>query len=1185
MYDAALADISDRDALIGSMFHEILYVNSFYKDPADERLSDITSMTEWYISQFLIPQKYVIKQVKKLKEGQKIEINLFLYAKYLNETFPQLEVKEKIKIIITLQDFINYISYRSNGAPKKITRLFDEHIVSFPDSKDDFDSTIITQGDKRNLYLHFNYNDQYIFTVGKYLFNPFVIAVNKYISHFEDKLLVSTSFLLNHLYKFHKVGFSYNTLELTPEIIAIYKAPELRNFILRLIQFMNKTHIRKIISGLYDFKFHSKLEKEIAFVSKISEKESAALNFTLDESLIIKSIFRSQLKNLKSYWKGKKEIKYNLESLTIIYSNLGDLNFNDNQFFEAIHYYKEALIPYKNSNVHNISPDIMIVYLRIYLKLGLSFEMVRNMGKAMLIYETIYSDSVKYVEECLLKKNWNKYSVPKENPPLLTIQRVFYQALIAKLHVIEKSTIKSLTKNQVNSNIKEFNSVINKYLEPEQKFLLKSEYNNKLGDLLFYKNGILFGKIEEEKSFIDNHISEDHTVFEKLIEIQRKKDNLEHLYALPISGYKHYMISLANLVNIGIDEKFNSRIIYFDIKEPEKSEKLILHYFTDFLFRGAQKDFPLTRRSFYLASANALSDAGDAILIFGAAELNNNKDKTTISLEKLKRILKFDLQKENTESYSYDRKNEWHIKEMYENIKDENLKDKFRIKLNYLVKNIEEFRTDYINLINNKNTYNNFYDNLVELMKNLEIDDKDLEWIEICKKWEKIDELRNDLTTNYRKFVDDKISEINKLKKKKNYAKINEIEAEINKTKQIFNFYDRVNRIFGNDRIEKIRKIVDEEIYNDFDRFYIALRYYIISAGYFLKSEDYKEYVFQMTKILHVFRVYIQKFKIDNSEEFLNLLKKEVVEKAIRYNFKAYKNYNVVEEQKLLKTLNLEGTDKKFETLVHTATSASEDMKEIVILYKEIELMLGVNKNIKIENSSIGPYTGTSLELNRLHELNYKNHYNYALLKQMLKKSNNEFEIKSTLNTKDAKEIINTIYYDNTTSIEELEFVILDSLFTLFKMHKTLEIFGLSFIHNHSWYASIYRRIAVWTQLYKQFEEITVDRSKTESKLRKLIGIVELNDLNPISYYEKALSHCYSIYSSHFEGGEYYDIIGDMNYLDDDFNDPLYHFSATMERVVINLGIIEKHIKQLKKLIKDVKRDKTLKEYTVDYYM
>jgi len=1178
MYDAALADISDRDALIGSMFHEVIYVHSFYKDPADERLSDITSMTERYICNFLIPPSYL---QKKSSGDKKIHPDLRQYNLYLKDSYPDLSGEERAKIIITLQDFITYVSYRSNGAPKKITQIFEEYITSFPETKISYDSTIVTKGDKRNLYLHFSYTDQYIFTVGKYLFNPFVIAVNKYINLFEDKLLVSTSFLLNHLYKYHKVGFSYKSLELTPEIIAIYKAPELRDFIMRIINFIQKTHIRKIISGLYDFKFSSKVEREISFVSKISEKESAALNFTLDESLVIKSIFRSYLKKFKRYWKSKRELKEPIEVLLNIYANLGDLNFNDNQYLEAIRYYEAGLVAFKNryylgekNKDENLSPDTFITYIQMYLKYALSYEMIKNYDKALLAYENIYHKTMRYLKSC--KHEWEKKNQEKKHTPIITIQRIFYQSLLAKLQIIEKSTIKSLTKNQLNTNINQFKQrLVDKYLKTEQSFLLRTEYYNKLGDLLFYKNGIVFGRPED--SFIKGDLS-------KLKKLQKTSDK-KHLYALPISGYEFYMISIAALINAGVDEKLLYPLYYYRREYPELSEKYIVHRLTEFLFRKTDKDFPLTRRSFYLATANALSDAGDAILIFASAEIDSdlklNKDLSSLlNVKKLKQIFRLDY----GNKYDYSGES---IENSFNNRESD-----LDLDLELLVLMVNEllytkeclttecFHPDFpfisrtFNLIDNTLTHRYAHN-----ISDVSCDTLKIEIEEISGIYKKLNEYYSQLKER-------------KEKSDNNFGKI--LRKLLKKTKRYLALYENLYLECLIKQLESTKKgIFDLE-----SRFHVALRYFMVSAAYFMKAGEYKEYAFQLTKVLHVLKVFIpvlkksrkDYFDENSAKELLQFLREDILEKIIRFTFKAYQNHESYEVQRIIKALQ-NGDDTGLYKWVYFTTAVSEDVKEVILLYKEIELLLleFIDKdNLSVQNPLVRTTNPTSLEYNRLHEMNYKNHYNFHLLKQLLPEYLKQDIYTNFLSPQKAEEIISEIMKDRS-NFTQLEFILLDSLFTLFNMHRSIHIFGLSYIHNNSWYASIYKRIGFWSTLYHEFEKQTQniilqdpDELSSREKLTKLIGEVEMEDLHPLAYYEKALDASYKIYESHFEGNTYYQLIENMHYLDDDFNDSITHFAATMERVVINLGIIERNIEEIKKGINN-SADKYFSKFLPEY--
>ena len=65
-------------------------------------------------------------------------------------------------------------------------------------------------------------------------------------------------------------------------------------------------------------------------------------------------------------------------------------------------------------------------------------------------------------------------------------------------------------------------------------------------------------------------------------------------------------------------------------------------------------------------------------------------------------------------------------------------------------------------------------------------------------------------------------------------------------------------------------------------------------------------------------------------------------------------------------------------------------------------------------------------------------------------------------------------------------------------------------------------------------------------------------------HYELALNNFYSAIQMHNEGKEYKQNLNNMFFLQDDFNDNLYHFCAANERYRINNGVVRKKIKWLK---------------------
>ena len=302
-------------------------------------------------------------------------------------------------MLYSLQAFIVYLTYRSNGAPKKITRLFEAFVRQpAPGDLDDHGALCIGKSTE-SLYLEFGYYDLYTFGLVSYIANPLFLSLNRSMKDFGDKLLVSISFLVDHIYKFHGFGFSWrNLFELIPEIIDINKAPELRDVVSSLVNFLGSSHVDDVVGGLYDFKFRKQVIEEISFLSKVSEREAAAFNFTLDESLSLKRHYNRRLRELLANYKADDISRGDsyVHSVGFVRMILGDLHFYDEEFDQAIAHYMEAVqsmqaVDPKVLNVHRL-----VVLTRNLLKLGLAFEKKKTFESAFVTYGKLVSLIVQF---------------------------------------------------------------------------------------------------------------------------------------------------------------------------------------------------------------------------------------------------------------------------------------------------------------------------------------------------------------------------------------------------------------------------------------------------------------------------------------------------------------------------------------------------------------------------------------------------------------------------------------------------------------------------------------------------------------------------------------------------------------------------------------------------------------------
>jgi len=671
MYDASLADISDRNYFMGSIFHDVIYVNSFLTDECDEvdikaksqenHMSYHSTLVEEYVCTFLIPPNwnkynkslslktykeylydffyydelvciqnlvdhetkdqykpffkstdwenfvnsssyqlagrtlyfatkllqnvtpFSIKELSSIIYHLKlanIRIRIILASKYFNgfskkkiikigkklqTNVDNVSIARKIQsekhiahnadyILFHTRNFITYLTYRSGGAPKKITFLLEQYLTSYDTFAAKINDRlkkclcIVVGRSSNNSYLHFSYYDLYTFGVIHYLTSPFQYTITRHLRRTDDKLSVSSTYILDHLYKFHDSGFSWRNIEVTPEIVDVNKAPSLRKLINDIIQFLTTIHLDNVVSGLFDFRFNQRLAKEISMLSKVNSRESAAFNFTLDESQEVKRHYKRKLITLQEGYPNHNIKDYYIHSIGFIHGSLGDLHYYDQEYDDAIIQYKDGVQTLRQNPEMDMGR--LIVMTRMMLKLCLTFEKKKSFTSALLTYEKLASMVIKHLTidlkdrnliisnikleqtefknskktQSILAEVYNNekvYSVVRHiykreicligestediyanliQIDLETLRyrnytkiasassiRILYQAFIAKFYLKEKEKIGGIKSDDITTIENEIN-FITRIIGNEDRHLILSEYNNKIGDALFFKN-------------------------------------------------------------------------------------------------------------------------------------------------------------------------------------------------------------------------------------------------------------------------------------------------------------------------------------------------------------------------------------------------------------------------------------------------------------------------------------------------------------------------------------------------------------------------------------------------------------------------------------------------------------------------------------------------------------------------
>lgn len=543
LYDAYLADVSDREFSISSIFDGVINVNSFFK--SGNYTMDITGMTEEYVCRKLMPpnkkEKYTLKE----------------YYRYLCKKTPEKKDRNARNVMFLYQ-YILYLAHLSNGSPKKIAVYFEKDIRTRAYLKTMKNFNL--EEEDCDYYLSFGVKDIQKVCFLYYISYPIMQAMVSKSKIYEDKLLVSTSFMISHLYKYHNTGFSWRNLEHIPELLDMNKTPELRDFLGTIIAFLRQTNLSPIQSGLYLFKFPMKISEEISFIAKRAEEVSAMFHFSKDDSLPIKKHY---IRLLDYYTEKRNKINNSeLYALASIHHILGDIYQADEDYSQAIYEFETGLQLLSrqlkgnqyDKDAHWIS--YMLFLVRNMLKLGIAYEKRKTFDSAYLAYNELEKRLVEYREfnenELELKYNfeWNDDSLAEKDAILYHLSkcddsgnerpecapldewddkkaqkcnyafpanqigsefsnilspvrfsvlirqsffydlRLAYLPTLAKLFVLEKMDTEGITVANVDLAEAEF-FYLHVFVNDTDKPMIYADFFQKLGDILYYKNGLV----------------------------------------------------------------------------------------------------------------------------------------------------------------------------------------------------------------------------------------------------------------------------------------------------------------------------------------------------------------------------------------------------------------------------------------------------------------------------------------------------------------------------------------------------------------------------------------------------------------------------------------------------------------------------------------------------------------------
>jgi len=493
MFDIHLADVSERNNYIGSIFNVVILVPSFLTDHHSGKKtlpqeSSIASLPEEFVCRKLFPHDYHVKTYNL--KNYRVYLKNVIYKDIHNEQNKK-EIIEKI--IAVLQQFIIYLAHVSKGAPKKMTQLFESFIEIRNDRdknrEDDF--LVVQNYNSSRHFLSFNYYKQYTIGILAYLITPvFFRLAESNIKEHSDKLLVSSLRFVDFLFKFHKHSFSWKILDISPEMLEVNRAPELKSVVVDLLNFLAQVHINKSNFNLSEYRFDSLIANEIFAMAKTDEVFSALFSFSLDEMLPLKKHYLDLLEKTEKEYQNKKKSTVNesIDAISSLQVVLGDICYYNDELEEAEVYYKSVVQAF---SMKELPLEQFYVYVRNLLRLGIIYEKRKQYDFAYMTYgglcERIIQRRTKSESECLDNTKDNNILFER-----MTFEglKMIYLPFIAKLQILEHSHMGGITCNHLTQLDENFRGLTSRIIN-EGVNLLKAEFYSRVADILFYKNSDL----------------------------------------------------------------------------------------------------------------------------------------------------------------------------------------------------------------------------------------------------------------------------------------------------------------------------------------------------------------------------------------------------------------------------------------------------------------------------------------------------------------------------------------------------------------------------------------------------------------------------------------------------------------------------------------------------------------------
>ena len=337
LHDEYVADESKREPLLSTIFDADIYLPSLLLDRSqlgmvypDEDKNQDYGMRKYVKSYLMDIHKYAVKY-NKVQHDRWSKLSHLIGVSTIAENYDDSTTgadKAKLSVIewnyqtaeqlqsnplirhadnllkihkhITdsyLDEFVGFLAFRSKGIPKKLGDLIagfvrpSQRIHDKEGHRQKHESLRRDELDDDLDLLYFSHGSIYRVQLINSLFKQLEESFESQLLDRDDKVTIDVLYLFDFLMKFHGRAFSWSNLEHVDELVHIHKTPDLRQTIAEVLDTGVGRFLHPVLNGLFSFRFRTEFAAEIKYLSKISEEEMAAFNFTLEESQSLKSAY------------------------------------------------------------------------------------------------------------------------------------------------------------------------------------------------------------------------------------------------------------------------------------------------------------------------------------------------------------------------------------------------------------------------------------------------------------------------------------------------------------------------------------------------------------------------------------------------------------------------------------------------------------------------------------------------------------------------------------------------------------------------------------------------------------------------------------------------------------------------------------------------------------------------------